>query len=110
MCTSFSDARHNTHDLCPFSTDFKHIIYDLVKPGASTGSDFAGDIVEIGKNAEGQGFKIGDAVAGYTRGGFIDPANGTFQGPSSPTCPTSLRSSYIFFTEYFVADPKLVRI
>ncbi|KDQ18861.1 hypothetical protein BOTBODRAFT_126684 [Botryobasidium botryosum FD-172 SS1] len=59
-------------------TDWKHIDF-VLKPGASTGSDFAGDIVQIGADAEGKGFRVGDAVAGFTRGGAIDPDNGAFQ-------------------------------
>lgn len=44
------------------------------------GCDFAGDIAALGKDAEGKGFKVGDAVAGFLRGGIPDSANGSFQG------------------------------
>ena len=60
-------------------TDWKHIDRAL-KPGSSTGSDFAGTIAEVGPEAEGKGFKVGDDVAGFTRGGFYDDTNGAFQG------------------------------
>jgi len=53
--------------------------YGALKDGDSTGSDFAGDVVQVGSNAESKGIKIGDAVAGYARGGFIDKSNGAFQ-------------------------------
>ncbi|KDQ11911.1 hypothetical protein BOTBODRAFT_176905 [Botryobasidium botryosum FD-172 SS1] len=59
-------------------TDWKHVDFQL-EPGASVGSDFAGDIVQIGAEAEGKGFSVGDAVAGYIRGGALDRDNGTFQ-------------------------------
>jgi len=59
-------------------TDWKHVDFQL-KPGSSVGCDFAGDIVQIGTEAEGKGFRVGDAVAGYIRGGALDPDNGAFQ-------------------------------
>jgi NADPH:quinone reductase-like Zn-dependent oxidoreductase len=59
-------------------TDWKHAILFLPKD-ASTGSDFAGDIVEIGEQATNSGFKVGDAVAGWIRGGFNSADNGAFQ-------------------------------
>jgi len=62
-------------------TDYKHVWnYAVLKPGDSLGCDFAGDVVELGKDAEGKGFKVGDPVAGFLRGGAIDSANGAFQG------------------------------
>lgn len=67
------------------STDYKHVWdYGILKDGDSVGCDFAGDVVELGKNAQGSSFKVGDAVAGFIRGGAIDPANGTFQGGRTP--------------------------
>jgi len=61
-------------------TDFKHVYnYAQLKGDSSLGCDFAGDIVEMGKNAENMGFKVGDPVAGFIRGGIPDSANGTFQ-------------------------------
>jgi len=61
-------------------TDWKHL-GRMLAPGQSMGSDFAGDIVALGKEAEGKGAKVGDAVAGYVRGGFAfgDKDNAAFQ-------------------------------
>jgi len=59
-------------------TDWKHVDYYL-KTGDSIGCDFAGDIVELGSEAKDKGFKVGDAVSGFVRGGFIHPDIGTFQ-------------------------------
>lgn len=60
-------------------TDWKHVDY-LLKPGSSVGCDFAGDIVAIGSNAQNKGkWNVGDAVAGYVRGGFVASDNGAFQ-------------------------------
>ncbi|EJD46154.1 GroES-like protein [Auricularia subglabra TFB-10046 SS5] len=66
------------HAIALNPTDWKHI-HRLLKPGSSTGSDFSGVVAAVGKDAEGKGFKVGDKVAGFTRGGFIDEANGAFQ-------------------------------
>ncbi|KAF8311465.1 GroES-like protein [Clavulina sp. PMI_390] len=62
-------------------TDWAHLdgYMGPLPAGASLGSDFAGDIVEVGSEAQNKGFKIGDAVAGFTRGGSIDEQNGSFQ-------------------------------
>ncbi|PVG04010.1 hypothetical protein CPB86DRAFT_822001 [Serendipita vermifera] len=60
-------------------TDWKHIDY-LLKPGQSVRCDFAGDIVAIGSTAQSRGnWSIGDAVAGFVRGGAIADDNGAFQ-------------------------------
>ncbi|KZV99165.1 GroES-like protein [Exidia glandulosa HHB12029] len=59
-------------------TDWKHV-ERLLKPGQSVGCDFAGVVVALGAKAEGKGVKVGDAVAGFVRGGFVDPDNGAFQ-------------------------------
>ncbi|KAH7107264.1 GroES-like protein [Auriculariales sp. MPI-PUGE-AT-0066] len=59
-------------------TDWKHIDR-LLKPGASTGSDFAGVVAALGTDADNKGLKVGDAVAGFTRGGFLADDNGAFQ-------------------------------
>jgi len=48
-----------------------------LKKGSSTGSDYAGDVVEVGKNVKN--WKVGDAASGFTRGGMMDSANGAFQ-------------------------------
>ncbi|KAF9510973.1 hypothetical protein BS47DRAFT_1471976 [Hydnum rufescens UP504] len=45
-------------------TDWKHIDY-MLKPGDSIGCDFAGDIVELGSEAQDKGFKVGDPVSGF---------------------------------------------
>ncbi|KAG8835646.1 hypothetical protein FRC18_000195 [Serendipita sp. 400] len=57
-------------------TDWKHIDF-LLKPGQSVGCDFAGDIAAIGKNVTG--WKVGDPVGGFVRGGFVVNDNGAFQ-------------------------------
>ncbi|KZO92502.1 NAD(P)-binding protein [Calocera viscosa TUFC12733] len=61
-------------------TDWKHLD-KMLSPGQSMGSDFAGDVVAVGKDAEGKGVKVGDAVASFVRGGFAfgDKDNGAFQ-------------------------------
>jgi len=59
-------------------TDWKHIDY-MLKPGDSIGCDFAGDIVELGSEAQDKGFKVGDPVSGFVRGGFQHSDIGTFQ-------------------------------
>lgn len=66
------------------SADWKHLWdWGALKDGDSMGCDFAGDVVEIGDGAEGKGIEIGDAVAGFIRGGIPDKDNGSFQGVSS---------------------------
>ncbi|KAF8311483.1 GroES-like protein, partial [Clavulina sp. PMI_390] len=62
-------------------TDWKHLEgrAGTLPPETSLGSDFAGDVVEVGSEAASKGFKVGDAVAGFTRGGAIDNNNGSFQ-------------------------------
>lgn len=64
-------------DVCP---SLKQHVDSTLNPGDSVGCDFAGDVVTVGKAAEVKGFKLGDAVAGFIRGGFIEKDNGTFQG------------------------------
>jgi len=61
-------------------TDWKHLD-KMLSPGQSMGADFAGDVVALGKEAEGKGVKVGDAVAGYVRGGYAfgDKDNAAFQ-------------------------------
>lgn len=60
-------------------TDYMELKVAPQTEGASTGSDFAGDVVRIGKNAEDKGVKVGDAVAGFVRAS-ANPGNGAFQG------------------------------
>ncbi|KAG8966900.1 hypothetical protein FRC05_002348 [Tulasnella sp. 425] len=67
-------------------TDWKHATRAL-KPGDALGCDFAGDVVQVGKNVTS--IKVGDAVAGFIRGGYMESGNGSFQ-------------------EYMKADPTLV--
>jgi len=59
-------------------TDYMQLKFSDPPNGASIGSDFAGDVISIGKNAHDKGIKVGDAVAGYVhpRG---NPENGCFQ-------------------------------
>jgi len=57
----------------------KHVDF-LLKPGDSIGCDFAGDVAAIGSNAKDKGLSIGDAVAGFIRGGYVVSDNGAFQG------------------------------
>lgn len=59
-------------------TDWKHVD-NLLEPGSSIGCDFAGDVVEVGADASSKGFKVGDPVAGFIRGGFVEKENGAFQ-------------------------------
>ncbi|KAG8903012.1 hypothetical protein FRB99_003819 [Tulasnella sp. 403] len=62
-------------------TDYKHLyVKKDLNAGDSVGCDFAGDVVDVGKNAATNGsFKVGDAAAGFIRGGVIESLNGTFQ-------------------------------
>ncbi|KAL6230170.1 hypothetical protein BDW75DRAFT_223383 [Aspergillus navahoensis] len=49
-------------------TDYKHI--DIISPPNSIcGCDYAGEVVDVGKNAKG-GWKVGDRVAGCVHGGL----------------------------------------
>ncbi|KIO29414.1 hypothetical protein M407DRAFT_242635, partial [Tulasnella calospora MUT 4182] len=57
-------------------TDWKHVWMNLLKPGQSVGCDFAGDVVQVGKNVAD--VKVGEAVAGFVKGGTPDD-NGAFQ-------------------------------
>ncbi|KAG9015066.1 hypothetical protein FRB90_004945 [Tulasnella sp. 427] len=60
--------------------DYKQIWdWGVLKDGQSTGCDFAGDVVKLAPGAEDKGLKVGDAVAGFVRGGFVDSNNGSFQ-------------------------------
>jgi len=59
-------------------TDWKHLDW-LLPEGASIGCDFAGTVAAVGEKAKDAGFKIGDDVAGFVRGGSIDKDNGAFQ-------------------------------
>ncbi|CAF1649675.1 unnamed protein product, partial [Adineta ricciae] len=49
-------------------TDWKHVHFDLAKPGSIVGCDFAGEVVEVGSEAVGN-YKKGERVAGCVHGG-----------------------------------------
>lgn len=87
-------------------TDWKHATRAL-KPGDALGCDFAGDVVQVGKNVTN--ITVGDAVAGFIRGGYDDAGNGSFQGREFSLLPPR---SILFLTlstpEYMKADPTLV--
>ncbi|KAG9035669.1 hypothetical protein FRB95_010907 [Tulasnella sp. JGI-2019a] len=60
-------------------TDWKSVyVFNRAKDGNSVGSDFAGDVVHVGKDAARKGVKLGDAVAGFVLA-HRDPANSGFQ-------------------------------
>ena len=52
----------------------------MLPEGASIGCDFAGTIAAVGDKAKDSGFKIGDEVSGFVRGGYVEKDNGAFQG------------------------------
>lgn len=58
-------------------TDWKHAIGPWNPPGRSviTGCDFAGQVIEIGRNV--QHIKVGDRVAGFAHGAF-EETNGAY--------------------------------
>lgn len=60
-------------------TDWKHVFSRRLETGSSIGCDFAGDVIEIGSAAREKGFQVGDSVAGFIRGGFVEKENGAFQ-------------------------------
>lgn len=61
-------------------TDWKSIhVFGRSKDGNSIGSDFAGDVIKLGKDAGGNGVKVGDAVASFVLA-HNDPTNAAFQG------------------------------
>jgi hypothetical protein len=68
-----------------YSLFIQHLDW-LLPEGASIGCDFAGTVAAVGEKAKDAGFKIGDDVAGFVRGGSIDKDNGAFQGESVPDC------------------------
>ncbi|CAF1473146.1 unnamed protein product [Rotaria sp. Silwood1] len=71
-------------------TDWKHVHFGFAKPGSIIGCDFAGEVVEVGKEATGS-YKKGEHVAGCVHGG-LDAALG-------------IRGA---FSEYVVQDASLV--
>ena len=74
---AYDDLLVKVHATALNPTDWKHVHFGGLKPGTSTGSDFAGVVVA----AKGsQQYKIGDRVAGFTRGGFLHQDNGAFAG------------------------------
>ncbi|KAF8319098.1 hypothetical protein DL93DRAFT_2132797 [Clavulina sp. PMI_390] len=67
-------------------TDWMHLndYMGVLAADTSLGSDFAGDIIELGAEAQSKGFKVGDAVAGFTRGGiWHKPASLPYEDASS---------------------------
>ncbi|UJR16841.1 hypothetical protein I4U23_003740 [Adineta vaga] len=71
-------------------TDWKSIYFGAAKPGSIVGCDFAGEVVEVGKEAIGN-YRIGERVAGCVPGGV--PAE------------LGLRGAY---SEYVVQEASLV--
>ncbi|CAF1434016.1 unnamed protein product [Adineta steineri] len=71
-------------------TDWKYVHFGAAKPGSIVGCDFAGEVVEIGKEAIGDYIK-GERVAGCVHGG-LNPEVG-------------IRGAY---SEYVVQDASLV--
>lgn len=74
------DLLVRVHAVALNPTDWKHHASGTIKPGYSTGSDFAGVVAKGGGD-----FKEGDRVAGFTRGGFLQNDNGAFAGKNK--CP-----------------------
>ncbi|KAH7101716.1 GroES-like protein [Auriculariales sp. MPI-PUGE-AT-0066] len=66
------------HGVALNPTDWLHVDV-LLNPGSSVGSDFAGIVKWVGPEAEGKGLRVGDAVAGFTRGGKCTADNAAFQ-------------------------------
>lgn len=56
-------------------TDWKHVVY-LTEPGSISGCDFAGTVVEIGKDVPAGKILVGELRGGFTRGGYTQ--NGAF--------------------------------
>ena len=69
----YDDVLVRVHAVALNPTDWKHL--GAIKPGGSVGSDFGG-VVSRGAG----GFKAGDRVAGFTRGGYLQYDNGAFAG------------------------------
>lgn len=44
----------------------------------------------MGENAKDSGFRIGDKVSGFVRGGFVEKDNGAFQGGWFSCCKVFL--------------------
>ncbi|KAF7973200.1 hypothetical protein HWV62_15783 [Athelia sp. TMB] len=85
---AYDDLLVKVHAAALNPTDWKHVHFGLIKPGTSTGSDFAGVVVA----AKGsQQYKVGDRVAGFTRGGFLHQDNGAFAEYISAQTPVVWR-------------------
>jgi len=69
----YDDVLVRVHAVALNPADWKHL--GAIKPGGSIGSDFGGVVVH-GAGA----FKVGDRVAGFTRGGYLHYDNGAFAG------------------------------
>ena len=68
-----TDVLVRVHAVALNPTDWKHL--GAIKPGGSIGSDFGGVVCR-----GGGGYEVGDRVAGFTRGGYIQFDNGAFAG------------------------------
>ncbi|CAF3339420.1 unnamed protein product [Rotaria socialis] len=71
-------------------TDWKHVHFGFAKPGSIVGCDFAGEVVEVGREATGN-YTKGERVAGCVHGGL----DASFD----------IRGAY---SEYVVQDASLV--
>lgn len=74
---AYDDLLVKVHAVGLNPTDWKHCYFKQIKPGTSTGSDFAGIVVAAKGSTH---YKVGDRVAGFTRGGFLQQDNGAFAG------------------------------
>lgn len=74
---AYDDLLVKVHAVGLNPSDWKHCHWKLLKPGNSSGSDFAGVIVAAKGSTQ---YKVGDRVAGFTRGGFLPQDNGAFAG------------------------------
>ncbi|KAF7972166.1 hypothetical protein HWV62_18732 [Athelia sp. TMB] len=75
---AFDDLLVKVHAAALNPTDWQHVLHPEWKslaPGTSTGSDFAGVVVAARDGAQ---YKIGERVAGFTRGGVLQKDNGAF--------------------------------
>jgi hypothetical protein len=70
-----TDVLVRVHAVALNPTDWKHLA--AIKPGGSVGSDFGGVVCR-----GGGGYEVGDRVAGFTRGGYLQFDNGAFAGKS----------------------------
>lgn len=74
---AYDDLLVKVHAVALNPTDWKHVHLKWLKPGVSTGSDFSGVVVDSKANSQ---YKVGERVAGFTRGGVLHQDNGAFAG------------------------------